>query len=47
VKDLEAALEINGNDPQVLYKLGLTCFANEKYKKAVNNLKRALMAGAH
>lgn len=40
--DLNAALKVNECDPQVLYKLGLTYFADKKYKKCIKTLKSAL-----
>ena len=41
-KDLDRALAQNPCDAQVLYKLGLTYYAHEKYKKCIKTLKEAL-----
>lgn len=42
VVDLELANSMCKTDPQVLYELGLTYFADEKYKKCLKTLKEAL-----
>ena len=42
IDDLNLALEIKSNCPQILYKLGLTYFAFKKYKKCIKTMKRAL-----
>ena len=42
INDLNAALETSDTDPQILYKLGLTYFAHEKYKKCIKLMKAAL-----
>lgn len=42
INDLISALRVNENDPQVLYKLGLSYYAFEKYKKCISTLKNAL-----
>ena len=41
-RDLDKALEKDPNDAQVLYKLGLTFYAHQKYKKCIKTLKAAL-----
>ena len=43
IADLNQALAVNENDPQVLYKLGLSYYAFEKYKKCIKTLKKALI----
>jgi len=43
ISDLSMALKVNENDPQVLYKLGLSFYAFNKYKKCIKTLKRALI----
>ena len=35
IADLKLALKISPNDPQIFYKLGLSYYAFEKYKKAI------------
>jgi tetratricopeptide (TPR) repeat protein len=40
--DLNKALEVNNEDPDVLYLLGLTYYADQKYKKCIKQLKEAL-----
>ena len=49
IDDLQTALEINPEEdnPQVLYKLGLTYYAFGKYRRCVKTLKRALQAGPY
>jgi len=42
IADLEMALNLKEDDPQVLYKLGLTFFAYQRYKKCIKTLKLAL-----
>ena len=43
IKDLDAALgECKGTDPQILYKLGLSYYNNQKFKECVKTLKKAL-----
>ena len=42
IDDLNAALAINDKEPQVLYKLGLSFYAYEKFKKCIKTLKKAL-----
>lgn len=42
IEDLQKALEVNKSDPMVLYKLGLTYYADQKYKKCTKTLKEAL-----
>jgi len=42
IADLSKALEIKPRDAQLLYKLGLTYFASEKYKKCIKTMKEAL-----
>ncbi|CAI2387655.1 unnamed protein product [Moneuplotes crassus] len=42
IEDLEAALDIDENDPKVLYKLGLSYYAFGKYKRCIKTLKGAL-----
>lgn len=41
-RDLDQALQQNSLDAQVLYKLGLTYYADKKYKKCIKTLKQAL-----
>lgn len=33
--DLEKALKLSPKDPLVLYKVGLNCYASNKYVKAI------------
>lgn len=42
IEDLNLGLEISKQDPQLYYKLGLSLYAAEDYKKAVKSLKIAL-----
>ena len=42
ISDLKQALKISPNDPQIYYKLGLSYYANEKYKKAIKVFRSAL-----
>lgn len=42
MKDLESALVQNERDPLVLYKLGLTLYTSQKYKKCIKTMKVAL-----
>ena len=42
IADLTRGLSCNSKDPQVLYKLGLTYFADKKYKKCTQRMKEAL-----
>jgi tetratricopeptide (TPR) repeat protein len=42
IQDLERALSIDEHDPKVLYKLGLSYYAYEKFKRCIKTLKRAL-----
>ena len=42
IQDLERALEVDENDPKVLYKLGLSYYAFDKYKRCIKKLKKAL-----
>lgn len=42
IHDLTVALSINDSDPQVLYRLGLSYYSYEKYKKCIKTLKAAL-----
>jgi tetratricopeptide (TPR) repeat protein len=37
----------NANDPTVLYKLGISYYANKKFKKAVKTLKACLHANPY
>ena len=39
---MDRALNQNQQDPQVLYKLGLTYYADQKYKKCIKTMKLAL-----
>jgi tetratricopeptide (TPR) repeat protein len=43
IRDLQTALNIDETDPQVLYRLGLSYYAFDKYKKCIKTLKAALM----
>lgn len=43
ITDLKTALNVDENDPQVLYKLGLSFYAFNKYKKCIKTLKKALL----
>lgn len=43
IHDLTVALAINDSDPQVLYRLGLSYYSYEKYKKCIKTLKAALL----
>ena len=43
ISDLITALQIDETDPQILYRLGLSYYAFEKYKKCIKTLKAALM----
>lgn len=43
IDDLLTALKVNENDPQVLYKLGLSYYAFQKFKKCIGTLKKALV----
>ena len=49
IDDFNAALDINPEEdnPQVLYKMGLTYYAFGKYRRCVKTLKRALQAGPY
>ena len=42
IEDLLTGLQYNNKDPQVLYKLGITYFADKKYKKCTGMMKEAL-----
>ena len=42
IQDLEKALSIDEHDPKILYKLGLSYYAFEKFKRCIKTLKRAL-----
>jgi tetratricopeptide (TPR) repeat protein len=39
IEDLIKGLEVSHEDPQVLYKLGLSYYANENYKVCIKTLK--------
>jgi len=45
IADLQNGLKINREDSQLFYKLGLSYYADEKYKQCVRQLKAALMNG--
>lgn len=47
IEQLEIALQANDKDPTVLYKLGISLYANKKFKKAVKVLKACLRAGPY
>lgn len=47
IAQLEIALDANENDAQVLYKLGISYYANKKYRKACKMLKACLKAGPY
>ena len=47
ITDLEAALAVDSENPQVLYKLGISYFAFEKYKRAIKTFKIALKMEPH
>merc|ERR1719240_1108628 len=40
--DLSNALELDAEDPQLLYKRGLTRYAMKRYKPAIDDLKLAI-----
>lgn len=42
IEDLERALAIKDDNPKILYKLGLSYYAFEKYKRCIKTLKRSL-----
>mmetsp|Transcript_12096 Transcript_12096/g.13616 ORF Transcript_12096/g.13616 Transcript_12096/m.13616 type:complete len:221 (+) Transcript_12096:178-840(+) len=42
ILDLEGALAVDEHDPKILYKLGLSYYAFEKYKRCIKTLKRSL-----
>jgi tetratricopeptide (TPR) repeat protein len=42
IEDLTTAVNINATDPQILYRLGISYYAFEKYKKCIKTLKAAL-----
>ena len=42
IDDLKTGLTYNSKDPQVLYKLGLTYFADKNYKRCTTTMKEAL-----
>ena len=42
INDLNTALNIDDTDPQILYRLGLSYYAFEKYKRCIKTLKLAL-----
>lgn len=43
IEDLNSALKVDPSDAKVLYKLGLSFYAFEKYKKCIKTLKKALL----
>lgn len=43
IKDLDAALIEKGNDPQMLYKQGLSYYSDGQYKECVKTMKKALL----
>jgi tetratricopeptide (TPR) repeat protein len=43
IQDLTTALQIASTNPQLLYKLGLSYYANKEWRNSVNTLKKALM----
>jgi tetratricopeptide (TPR) repeat protein len=40
--DLETGLAVRADDPSILYRLGLSHYADKDYKHCVRNLKQAL-----
>jgi len=40
--DLSRALQLDGSDPGLLYKRGITCYAQRRYAEAIADLKAAL-----
>ena len=42
ILDLETGLNIQENDPQLFYRLGLAHYADSNYKKCVSCLKEAI-----